>query len=386
VIGRRAFDEQQEKVLETHKQNAAQATTPLCNLLGKPRGYQGEYIAEGNPANWRILRDRLANPKFEWWKSILEQSPDLWKSVEKGVLTANIFCKKKPGYFKEILLPAIAKMLDAVDISTGVFYLGELDRKDGLITQERNAKEAAERQYTAAQNNFVAERLVRNGLQTSLTNEQVAKTALQAQVDAQQQATNATTAELRRLEPNKDTYVRTLRQKLGEAVYAGHQQQITLEPSSVQALAERRTTPPAEQMQTHERDLSIADLNPLYELIIKKAQVEPQNAKALLISVMGNVKFATSDVYVQLIRKLQANVTKLATEKAALISDFEANIANTARQAGQIDDHARHAFQEIGQQISQLNRELPALRNRARDQEIEIQALRTALAARNQQQ
>lgn len=185
------------------------------------------------------------------------------------------------------------------------------------------------------------------------------------------------------MEPNKDAYLRTLRQKLGEAVY--NSQTLRLEPSSVQTLEERRTNPTAEHMQAHERDLSIADFNPLYELIIKKAQVDPQNAKALLVSFAGNIKFATSEVYIALIRKLQADAARLNAEKAELVRNYAAAIATTDRQANQIGERANRAFQAFEQEITPLRRELPTLRNRVREQDVEIQALRTALAPRNQQ-
>lgn len=384
VVATKAFYEAGTTELEELSSRVASQCDSACRTLGRPRGYQGEYIAEKDTLHWRNLRERLAHPKFEWIQTKLEQFPELWKALEKTALTANIVGNKRPTRFKMVLLPAIAKLIDVTEYAQSVFYLEELAKKDTAINQEREAKEAAQREHTTAHNNFVAERLIRNQLQLSFNAEQAAKNRLQEQLNERQQASDAIAAELRRLEPNKDTYLRTLAQKMGEAVYTSHQQQIPLDAGAVQALAERRLNPPAEQMQAHERDLSNADLNPLFELLIKKAQVDPQNAKALLISAMAKVRFATSDVYVQLIQKLRADVTRLAQEKAELTRNYAAAIATTGQQANQIDRRAAHAFHEFARELSPLRRELPVLRDQVREQDIEIRALRSALGNRNQ--
>lgn len=356
VIALKALNSRQAEELATLKRIIEPQSTELAMRLGKVYNVDtGALIPQdNNNPHWRALTERLANPPADQiarWEAILKEFPTLWGAHEKGALTANLFSIKKPEYFTNLLLFCIAKYLDAVFYRTLTFYRIKLDEKDAIIAHERNAQANAEGRVAAA---AAAQR-------AALANE------------------------LRGLEPNKDAVLRTLRHKIGEVVYADHQQLIPLEAGTIQMLADRRVNPPADQMQSHTTNLLIADLNPLFELLIKKAQADPQNAKALSVSAMANVQFAMSDVYLQLIRKLQADVTRLTQENTDLTRNYAATIAKTEQQAKQIDQRTARAFQEFAREVSPLRRELPVLRDRVREQDIEIQALRNALAPRNQQ-
>lgn len=394
VSARRSFYETIDTELGSLSQQLKQSLVQLRKKLGRPVR-KGNVVPAKDNIHWQNLNTQLANPptgEITWWENIINEIPNFSQPLEKIALTSNLIGSKQSHYFKKELVKAVALCVDGVFRAQTTVHDEEIETKNAEINNERAAKnqelaakEAAQRDYTAAHNNFVAERLVRNQLQLDFNAENTAKTALQTQLTAQQQTAETNAAELRRLEPNKDAYFRTLRQKLGEAVYASHQQQIPLEPSSVQALAERRTNPPAVHLAIYGRELLAPALYPLYNLVIKTAQVSPQNAMALLVSVMGNLHFGISDTYAQLLHKLRSDVAKLTDEKAALMTHFESSIRDVTQQKNQIDTHARDAFKVLQKDLSPLQRELPTLRDRVRDQDIEIRALRAALAPHNQQ-
>lgn len=381
VFALKSYDDRQDTELSLSKQKITSEATRLCKLLARPIGYDGNYLPpQENNFYWNRLRDQLANPNITRWENMLNESPAFWEAAEKSALVANIFGSKKPDYFKKLLIPHISKFLAAVFNAQSLFYCLKLDEKDVLINQERNAKDIAQRS-----------------------------------LNEKQQADNANAAALRNLEANKETYFRTLRQQLGKTAYNG--QFVDLAPAYAQIVTQQRDNPPADQIQVHERALSIPELDPLYNLIIKKAQVEPHNAKALLISVMAHLRFVTINAYACPVterlnqatanltqaqeqqRKTQADleasqkgkadaegtITTLRNQKTELVRNYTSAIATVTQQKDQIGQRANRAFEQLAEQMAPLRQELPQLRTRVREQDIEIQALRRALEPRNQQ-
>ena len=178
--------------------------------------------------------------------------------------------------------------------------------------------------------------------------EQAAKAAAQAQVAAHQQAANGNAAALRNLEAVQNNSFNVLAQKGSEAVY--NSQAIRFDPTIIQRITERRNNPPAEQLQACTTMLSVG-LDPLYDLIIKKAQVEPQNAKALLVAIMARLHFATSDMHKHL---FDAEVSRLTNEKTALIQHFGDNIRRVEQQTNQRNQQSEAVLRDLQRQISPL--------------------------------
>lgn len=391
VIARKAFYLQQPQELESLKQQIAREADSLHHLLGKPIdiGATREYLPEGNSALWLNLRGRLANPptgQIQWWKNKLTQYPAFWQAVEKGSLTANIFGNKKSEYFRELLLPHIAKWLDAVFFSTGLYYRIKIEEKDAAI-------EAAQRALTPFQ-----------------------------------QAANANADRLRELEPHQETYLRGMRQNLGrlvDASQAGIPNYQMQSPTWAQNVANRLLNPPADQIQSGLTWLQDDNSAQLCELIIKKSQVDPTNAKAIILAAIAHARDASIQAYAcPLLEKLskanadkaqlntdktrleeqgrktqadleatqkakadaESTITRLTNEKRVLVQHFEDNMRGIEQQANQRNQQSGAELRDLQRQISPLRRELPALRDRVREQNIQIQELRNALAARNQQQ
>lgn len=382
VIARKAFDLQREQELESLTHDLKQAVIRLRKKLGRPL-QNGAIVPERNNTYWQRLTNLLANPipaNITFWESVINDTPHLSQSLEKIALTANIFSSKKFDYFKGKLTFCLAHCIDGVFLAQSILHDEEIAEKDAVIARERNSKEAAQRA-----------------------------------LNEKQQAENANVTALRNLEQNKETYLRILRQQLGKTRYDG--QFVDLQPAYAQLIAQQTDNPPVDQIQIHEQELSSPELDPLYNLIIKKAQAEPHNAKALLILVMAHLRFVTANAHAcpvierlnqananltraqELQRKTQADleaaqkgkadaegtITALRNEKTELVRNYASAIANVTQQKDQIGQRANRAFQELAEQIAPLRQELPHLRTRVREQDIEIQALRRALEPRNQQ-
>lgn len=389
VTARRAFYDALGIELGILNQQLKQSLAQLRRKLGRPVR-NGNVIPEKNNSHWQNLNAKLANPpagEITWWKNVINEIPNFSQPLEKIALTSNLIGAKQSHYFKEELVHTIALCVDGVFRAQTAVHDEEIEEKNAEIARERAAKETACGQLAAAA-----------AQQTELVNE------------------------LRRLEPEKENLLRSMRQKLGQLLDATQipPQTYQMEDATwAQNIANRLDNPPQDDIRNGIQLLQDTDSTKLCDFIIKTSQVDPQNAKAVILTVISHVRIATIQAYAcPLLEKLNkakaqleeqrrkgqadleavsksnadsearlnTRIATLSTEKTELIRDYATAIATTQQQADQIGRRSARAFQEFEQEIAPLRQELPALRDQVKEQVRVIQELRNALAARNNQQ
>lgn len=388
TIALRAFEQKQPQKLARLNQLLMQSLPQFRRMVGRPLKNGGLVDTRDNTnLYWQNLNNGLANPSsghIAWWENVIKESLHT-KELEKIAILGNIFGSKKPDYFKNSLVTVFAHGLHSIFLAQATLHDKENAEKDAAISVERAAKEAAQRT-----------------------------------LNEKQQADNANAAALRNLEANKETYLRNMREKLGQLFDASQTppQRYQMENAGwAQNIANRLNNPTPQDIQNGIQLLQDENSHNLCELIIKTSQVNPQNAKALILTVISHVRDATVQAYacplLEKLNKANANltqaqeqqrktqadleaaqkaktdaestVTSIRNAKEAQKTSFDTEIRNIERQQNQRNESARRMLGDLQREISPLRRELPTLRTRVREQDIEIQALRRAITPQNQQ-